>query len=137
MNKSINLKFEGYWREKNFSGIPSYSGIYVFQECKYNPSSNSVDLIKILYIGQAVNCHERVINHEKIYEMKRYISYGNELCVNVTNIIDPDKSRVEAALVYKHKPRFNDKLKDYFTYDSTTIINSGNYRLLESQFTVI
>lgn len=136
MEKTINLTFEGYWREKNFSGIPNYSGIYVFQECKYNPTTNAVDLIKILYIGQAENCNKRIINHEKISEMKRYISYGNELCVNVANIIDPDKSRAEATLVYKHKPKFNDNLKDYFAYDRTTINNSGKYELLISSFTV-
>ena len=134
--KVISLNHEGYWREVNFSGIPYYSGIYVFQECKYNPITKSVELKEILYIGQAENCNDRIINHEKLNEMKKYISYGNDLCVNVAKVSEPDKSRAEAALVYKHKPRFNDKLKDYFSYGSTTIYNSGRYELLVPSFTV-
>lgn len=69
--------------------------------------------------------------------MKRSLSFGNVLCVNVVNVVDPDKSRAEAALIYKHKPPFNDTLKNSFDYDKTSINNSGRYSLLIENFTIV
>lgn len=134
--KSINLTFQGFWIEKNFNSIPNYSGIYVFQECYYDSVQNSVNLKKILYIGQANDCNERTNKHELLEKMRKYISYGNTLCVSTTEISDPDKSRAEAALVYQHKPTFNTQNVNNFDYDTTTISNSGRYSLLKAVFTV-
>lgn len=136
MAKTINLAYEGYWRERNFNGVPAYSGVYTFMECKLN-SDDTVTLINILYIGKADNVKERVQKHDKLDVMKRSLSYGNELCINCAPVSGTDQDRAEAALIYKHKPPFNDQLKDWFNYDTTIISNSGRYSLLERLFTVI
>jgi len=134
--KTISLTFDGYWREVRFSSIPAFSGVYAFQECTYDPVSKTVSLKRILYIGQAVNCRERIQRHELLVNMNRYIAYGNVLCVNVANVSGANKDIAEAALIYKHQPPFNTLLKDSFDYESTTINNSGNHSLLLSSFTV-
>lgn len=140
MNKTISLTYQGYWREPNFKSAPQYSGVYTFIECRYNPVSDSVTLVKILYIGQADNIRYRVLNHDKLTEMRKSLSYGNQLCIHCAPIenytYSPDKNRAEAALIYKHQPPFNDRLKDRFAYDATTISNSGRYSLLVQNFTV-
>jgi len=40
--KTISLKFDGYWREVNKSGIPAESGIYGVYVCTYNKEQNTV-----------------------------------------------------------------------------------------------
>ena len=133
--KTIYLNYEGYWRQVNFGSVPTYSGVYSFQECRYN-ADNTVTLMKLLYVGQAVNCRERIQNHEKLSTLVKSLSPGNELCVHTAPITDPDKSRAENALVYYHKPPFNETLKDSFNYDRTNISCSGKYSLLSRSFTV-
>ena len=133
--KRYNLNFEGYWREDNFSGVPSSSGVYSFMECKYDPYNKSVSLKRLLYIGKADDLNDRINNHDKIDQMKRSLSPGNELCVNISKV-STDIDRIENALIYHHKPPFNDQLKNSFNYDTTTISNSGRYSLLTQLFTV-
>lgn len=136
MNKTIYLSYDGYYREPNFSSIPSISGVYSFFECRYNMIGGTVTLLRLLYIGQATNCRDRIMNHDKLDEMKRKISFGNQLCVHVAAVKEQDKDRVENALIYEHQPPYNDLLKNSFNHDTTTIVNSGCYSNLKANFTV-
>ena len=61
--KEIQLNFEGYWRESNKGGLPSYSGVYLVYRCVYNDKTNRVTLIDIIYIGKSDNVHDRHIKH--------------------------------------------------------------------------
>lgn len=133
--KVFKLNYEGYWREKNFPFLPSKPGVYTFMECRYSPLGETVDLVRILYIGQADDLKERINGHEKIALMKRSLKPGNELCLNLS-IVNDERDRIENALIYHHKPPFNEMLKDSFNHDKTSIFNLGNYSLLSQAFTV-
>jgi len=133
--RNYRLNYEGYWREENFNSVPTSSGLYTFMECTHNKTNNTVSLLKILYIGKADDLRSRITGHEKLDEMRKSIRTGNELCVNIA-AVNQDIDRIENAQIFHHKPPFNQNLKDSFNYDTTAILNCGNYSLLNQSFTV-
>lgn len=64
--QSYAIEFDGYWREPNKGSIPAKSGIYCVYSCLYDASAKTVDLKKLIYIGESDNVNERVANHEKL-----------------------------------------------------------------------
>jgi len=135
-SKTFNVSFEGYWREKNISGIPAKSGVYCVYECTYDSKSATVTIRQLIYIGEASDVRERVKNHEKKPKWKRYVSSGNELCYNFGHVESAYRDRVEAAFIFKHKPPENTEYVDKFPFDTTTIKASGRTAKLNTNFTV-
>ena len=134
--KTIYLAFAGYWRELNIISIPKEAGIYVVYECLYNSISNTVDLFKVIYIGEAINVNERIVTHEKWPEWRRHRSLLKEICFSFSPITRPDRQRAEAALIYRHKPLANDEYKYSFPFDETTMALTGDAALLDSYFII-
>jgi hypothetical protein len=134
--KTISLAFDGYWRERNIGGIPPQSGVYVVYECTYNSQANTVDLKKVIYIGESEDVNGRVANHEKWPLWRRHCGASNEICFSFAPITSPDRQRAEAALIFKHKPPVNDDYKYSFPFDETTMSLSGKTALLTTNFTV-
>lgn len=134
--KTIELVFEGYWREKDFGGIPNKSGIYVVYEASYNFNNNKVSLHKLIYIGESTDVNDRIDKHEKWPLWKRECASNKELCFSFAPVINPDRERGESALIYKHKPPVNTEYKNNFPFDQTTMKLSGEIALLETLFTV-
>ena len=135
--QTYNVKFDGgYWREVNKDDIPKKSGVYCVYECKYNEQEGTVSLKKLLYIGESEDVNDRVSNHEKLNEWKKYVGSGNTLCYLFSQVDSPDRERVEAALIYEHKPPVNTEYKDKFPYDTTHITTEGKNALLKESFTV-
>ena len=135
--KTISLNFIGYWREKAISGISNESGIYVVYECFYDPQTVKVNLKKIIYIGEGEEVQNRIAKHEKWPEWRNSCGINNELCFSYAPVINPDRERGEAALIYKHKPPVNEEHKYNFSYDETTMSLSGEAGLLTTYFTVL
>lgn len=134
--QTFNLNFDGYWREPNISKIPSRSGEYCVNECTHNVSQGTVTIHRLLYIGEAIDVNDRVKNHEKWNEWRRLVNRGNELCFSFAPIESTYCERVEAALIFKHKPPLNTEYKNSFPFDRTTIITSGSKAKLHERFTV-
>ncbi len=134
--KTISLKFGGYWRDKNSGGIPNDPGIYLVYTCTYNREADSVTLHRLIYIGEAAEARDRVQGHEKRPDWKRYLKQGQELCYSFAPIANPDRERGEAALIYQHKPPANEEYTDSFPFDDTTVISSGRRELITPSFTV-
>ncbi|MCD6222041.1 GIY-YIG nuclease family protein [bacterium] len=134
--QTFKIEFEGYWRERNINGIPSHSGVYCVYECTYNANNDTVTIHRLIYIGESGNVNERIANHEKWSEWKRYVKSGNELCFSFAYVESSNRDRVEAALIFKHNPPANDEYKDSFPFDRTTISASGKTALLSTYFTV-
>ena len=53
--KKYNVLFNGYRRDVNKAGLPTYSGIYFVYRCTFNEEKQTVSLKELLYIGQAKN----------------------------------------------------------------------------------
>ena len=49
--KDYILNFEGYWRDCNKGGLPTYKSVYLVYRCNYNVQNDTVNLIEIIYIG--------------------------------------------------------------------------------------
>jgi len=137
MAKTINLDFDGYWREADKSGTPARSGVYAVYVCKYNPPpKDTVTLNKLIYIGEAEDVNDRISNHEKWPEWRKEVPKDSEICFSFAGVTSPDRERAECALIYYHKPKCNDECKDAFPYEETTVNSAGKHEFIESSITV-
>ena len=134
--KTISLEFDGYWLDTDKSVIPAEPGIYCVYECRYSADKDTVSLHALIYIGEAVDARDRINNHEKYQDWLNHVRTGNELCYSFGPIGSTDRERVEAALIFKHKPPENAEYKNSFPFDRTTISLSGKTALLHTFFTV-
>ena len=134
--KTINLEFDGYWREPNKSSVPDKSGVYVVYECSYDAEKKTVSLKKIIYMGESGNARDRIDGHEKWPEWRKQVRAGNVICFSFAPIGNPDRERAEAALIFKHKPPTNTEYVNSFPFDETTVTSTGMTALLHTSFTV-
>jgi len=136
VEKTFDIEFNGYWIEVDKGGVPKKSGVYCVYECRYNEKEERISIKKLLYIGEAEEVNDRISNHEKLKEWNKYVENGNTLCYSFSPVDTSDRERVEAALIYKHKPLVNTEYKDSFPYDTTHIKTEGKNKFLEKSFTV-
>lgn len=131
--QSFSLDFQGYWIEKNKVGVPSKSGVYCVYECSYN--GETVQLIRLIYIGESEDVCIRLLTHEKFPQWERYLSDGHIICYSFAETDTIYRERIEAALIYEHQPPANTDNKESFNYDKTVIFTSGRNSHLKSYFT--
>jgi hypothetical protein len=134
--QTYNVNIEGYWRHKNKEGIPNHSGLYFVYETFYNQKSDSITLLKLLFVGQAENVHGHIKKGGEENFWKEYVNVGNELAFSSGFAETSNLDRLEAAYIYRHKPPCNKKLKDTFPFDQTTVFSTGKTALLDTQFTI-
>lgn len=134
--KTISLNFDGYWSDDYKSSIPNSSGIYCVYSCFCNPSERTVDLHRVLYIGESENVQERLQNHEKFPKWCNYLKNGESICYSFAPINSNDRERAEAALIYKIKPPCNTEHSKQFAYLTTEMIVTGKNSLLPVRFIV-
>jgi len=130
--QTFQVEFEGYWREPNINGIPTKSGVYCVYECTYNESERTVSIHKLIYIGEAGDANNRIENHEKWGDWRKHVREGRQLCFSFGYVESSDRERVEAALIFKHKPPENSEYLDSFPFDKTTVLLSGKTSLLKN-----
>lgn len=128
---SYNLNFEGYWRDINKGGLPTYSGIYTVYRCRYNDDVDTVSLIEIIYIGQAENIRDRHKNHEKLELFKTQLKSEEELCYSCSQVDKGSLDLVENALVFAQKPRLNDQLREKYNYKPARFKLDGRVALMK------
>ena len=134
--KTIMIKFDGYWRDENKGGLPAKSGSYCVYECTYNVEEKNVSIHKLIYIGEAEDVKSRVADHEKYEDWLNHLRKGNELCFSFGGVGATDRARAEAAMIFKHKPLENDEYVDSFPFDRTIMSLSEKTALLKTYFTV-
>jgi hypothetical protein len=135
-NKTFNVSFDGYWREEKASGIPNKSGVYCVYACTHNVVNNTVSLHELLYIGESDKVCDRIRNHEMKTEWKSRVPPSEELCYSFAEVDLANRPRVEAALIFKHRPPFNVEYASRFPFETTQIISTGKVALLNTDFTV-
>ena len=134
--KTITIKFDGYWRDENKGSLLAMSGVYCVYECIHNIQEKTVSIPKLIYIGEAEDVKSRLANHEKYKDWLKHVRKGNELCFSFGGIGATDRARAEAAMIFKHKPPENTEFKISFPFDKTTMNLSRTTALLTSTFTV-
>ena len=135
--QTFNLAFNGYWREPNIGGIPAASGVYCVYVCTFNEIEKTVTLGSLIYIGEAGDVRGRVANHECFPAWRRHLQQTEQLCFSFAPVDATVRNRVEAALIFKHKPPENSTFATNFPFEQTTVISSGRADLLAVNFTVM
>jgi len=140
MEKEIELKFSGYYRDVNRKSVPNTSGVYLVYRCVYNKEVKpkpTVTLKQLIYIGESEAVRDRIgEEHEGRECWEGKLETGEVLCFSFAPASEADRERAEAALVYKKKPICNDQGKDSFNYDKTTIKSTGTCWNIPEEFTV-
>jgi excinuclease UvrABC nuclease subunit len=131
-SQSYSLKFEGYWSEDILKKIPSKSGVYCVYACQNKPET--VVIRSLIYIGEADDVNDRIAKHEKWPKWRKHLKDGEEACFNFVAVEASDRQRVEAALIFHHKPLENSEYRDTFPFDETTISTDGANKLLDAKF---
>lgn len=134
--KTINIEFDGYWRDENKGSVPEKSGVYCVYECTHNMQEKNISIHKLIYVGESDNVNDRIANHEKYEDWLKHVRQGNELCFSFGGIGSTDRDKAEAAIIFKHKPPENDEYTDSFPFDKTTMSLSGKTSLLKKSFVV-
>ncbi len=134
--QSYTITFDGYWREKNIGRIPAKSGIYCVYSCVFNESEKTVSIKNLIYIGESENVNERIKNHEKFSEWKKYLKAGEVLCFSFGAISSNARNRCEAAIIFKHKSPVNTEYISAFPFDKTNVKLSGKISKLVASFVV-
>ena len=116
MEKTIPIKFEGYYREVNRESVPNKSGVYLVYRCVYEKDTKpkpTVTLKQLIYIGESEAVRDRIgEEHEKRECWEGKLETGEVLCFSFAPANEADRERAEAALVYRKKPFCNDQGKD-------------------------
>ena len=123
--KEVSLVFDGYWREVNKASIPEKTGIYCVYTCKYNSVEKTVSQLNLIYIGSSENVNNRVCTHDRLSEWEDYLKKGETLCYSYAQTEKKDMVHIEAALIFCHKPRFNDEYTKSYPYEDMKISISG------------
>lgn len=123
--KDYILNFDGYWRECNKNGLPTYPGIYLVYRSRYNPQNDTVSLVEIIYIGKTDNIHDRLIKHEKYDLFVSQLREHEELCYSCAEVVE-DIELVENALIFVQKPALNDQGKDSYNYSRAHFVLDGS-----------
>ena len=132
-----NVTFKGYRRDVNKDGLPSYGGIYMVYCCKYNENEQTVTLKRLIYIGKAINLHDRICNHNRYEDFNRQLQQGEQLCYSYASVSPNEVNVVENGLIFMQKPNLNDDLKDSFNYPDSEFSIEGACALLRMRdFTI-
>ena len=133
-SKLYFLNFEGYWRENEVSTIPNRSGVYCVYTSTYNPSTVSrgtLSLRSLIYIKGAGDVRASITESENWPVWRKHLRESEELCFSVAAVEPSELPRVEAGLIFHHKPPQDSEYHDSFPFEPTTVINTSgrNYQL--------
>ena len=128
--QTIVIHINGYWRDQRQACLAEYSGIFFVYEASYNAADQTVDLLKLIYIGEAENIKAEVISPENRFSWMTYLAPGHELCYACAGVDQPVRERAWAAYILTHKPPANTRSQEVFHYDNTTLVSTGKTALI-------
>lgn len=134
--KEFSLDFDGSILDENSEYLPSYRGVYLVYRGNLILNGTKLKCSEIIYIGQAENIRNRLQNHEKKNLFFSRLENGESLFYSYAHVNASDLNRIEAALIYKHKPVLNEEYKNNFPYLKTHLISFGECALLNKDFTI-
>lgn len=131
----VELEFKGYRREMAKEKTPlDTSGVFCVYRAAYNSERNSVKLREIIYIGEGENVRDAIVNNEMLEVWKKHLKNGEELCYSYVGVEEGLRKRIEAALIYKHKPILNGNYKRDFPFETISVATKGKNALLMTTF---
>ncbi len=135
-DQTIIIHINGYWRDQSKTDLTQSAGIYFVYESRFNKGDQTVDLMKLLYIGSSDNIREGIREHPEYASWIDLLAPGNELCYATAGCDRIYRERVRSAYIVSHHPVANAPLPDPFLFDKTTIISNGRTALINPVITV-
>lgn len=133
----FDLVFNGYWREPNKAGIPAESGVFCVYVCTFNPTQKTVSMSLLVHIGHGDNVADEVAKVELWGPWLRHKSSPDqELCFSFASVPPDCRERVAAALIMKHQPVENQKYREEFPFEDTSLSLQGRAVILTPEFIV-
>jgi hypothetical protein len=131
-----HLSFSGDWLEPaiaKIGGLPAVPGIY----CVYAAINcmHSIRINRLLYISQADDIQSRVRRHEKWLQWNSQLSPYEEVCFSAAKVYT-ERDRIEAAMIFQHKPPCNSDHIEGFPFPATAVRLAGTIDLLLPAFSV-
>lgn len=141
---SYILTFEGYY--KLFDTITTKPGIY----CLYGqgPRKDGGSGRELLYIGMTTDSlRDRVTSHFYSDTWSEILASDQSLCASTAIYpfesgelyglaTETELNRVEAAMIYQHRPPHNKMYKDHFPFPDITITLKGDCDQLTPHFKI-
>jgi hypothetical protein len=124
------VNITGYWLDRQRYNMTESAGLVFVYEAKYNEADETVDLLGIIYIGEAANVTEKLNSADLQAEWRSLIKPENELCYACASVDNHHLIRVAAAYVNTHVPPGNKEYTESFPFDQTTVISTGRTALL-------
>jgi excinuclease UvrABC nuclease subunit len=127
--KTIDLDFDGHWREVKLESVPDQSGIYSVYACS-RTAEKKVALRELVYIGESVHVRTRIAEHLDGVagpKWRRRLKQREELCFAFVSKDKINRERAEAALIFKHKPPMNTQCVNEFQYEPESCRLAGRH----------
>jgi hypothetical protein len=134
--QTIVIHIQGFWRDQHKNDLKDSPGIFFVYEAKFNKTDQTVDLLHLIYIGDADNIRTGILNHESYPLWQKSLTPGNELCYAFAPVDSYYRERVKAAYILTHKPPANTNTNESFQYDKTTLVSTGSAALVDPVITV-
>ena len=134
--QTYTIHIEGYWRDKNKAGIPSYSGIYFVFIATYNDPNDTISLIKLLYVGENENVRRAVTENPDFAYWRSFLIAGEELCFAAAEMASAGRTAVRAAIVFNLRPPANTEFKDVPWQTGFQVFITGRTKFLKEHLIV-
>ena len=134
---TYNLHFEGSVSDAMHTCLPQYSGVYLVYRGRFDAKDNLFYCMEILYIGQAENIRNRIMNHERRQDFLQECRRGETIFYSYAQCQNSILNMVENAYIYVMKPRLNTIGVDSYKYITPIqIISDGACALLNTNFEI-
>ncbi len=122
------LNIEGYFRDAIRDRFPDEAGIYFVYRGTLDPVRRWATLKELLYIGETDDMHIRHNDHDRRGDFLDKLSQGEMLFYTyaLTDYVERDRMRIEAALIYELQPPLNTQSTVTFNYPPTRIEIKGD-----------
>lgn len=135
---TLDLKFNGYWREPKISGLPAESGVFCVYLCSYNAADKAVIILRLLHIGETGNANRTVAQHPLWSTWKAAKDRSDQqICFTFAPVAAIHRHQIAAALIYAHKPITNGDFKNDFPFEATVLTINGRSSLLQKTVSVV
>lgn len=137
--ETITVKFKGYWRGANATGVPNDSGIYCVYSCRNDNESWAVIIDDLLYIGQSDCVQDSIYDEDRNYDWFERLDHEKmqELCFSFCQLptntySEGDRKNIVANLIQHNtiKPTCRNDELDMSIFSKIQLKTSGaNFHL--------
>lgn len=134
---SYGLDFSGYVTEDELHNLPDTSGIFCVYEAMLPDNSDALVIERLLFIGEAGNLRHRLLNCEMMSIWQFSIKARHKLAFSYAPVDSFNRLRVSAALIFYHKPPYNQEYINHFPFYPTIVRSRGDTAFLDTMFSVV